>query len=264
MTIKMRKLHFGLLTLMLASLLLADGCAQIKPMKEKEPPCLIAPGRIVGIYGTRLSLADSPGRMIRLRLAPGHRADLITESLDGKPAVIENGQWECHSTSVTVKLTGRIGQTYEKPEDLIFTLDNEGLKAVQYDRENLGGEGLHLLRNPDVMGKVWRLVQIQYPNNTAVVPDDPAKYALILSQDGTVTVRADCNRGMGTFLMAGPWLVMKKLSYTHMICMENSLFDQYTKALETAVSCRLIEGSFYVTIGPEGGVMKFKPAVLEE
>jgi heat shock protein HslJ len=259
-----RYLSIGLLSILALCALVLSGCAMGKGSAAKEPPCLVAPDHLAGLYGMRLTPADSPWQMIRVRLFPGTRAEMITDFLDGKPALIENGLWECRSSTVTVKLTGRIGQAYEKPEILKFTIDGEGLTPFEYDRDKWGNEGLHLERNPAVIGIVWRLVQIQYTNNTAVVPDDPAKYALILSQDGTVTVRADCNRGMGTYLMAGPWLLMRKHSYTRMICQENSLYELYTKALESAESCALRDGNLYFTLQGNSGIMKFEPAKLVE
>ncbi len=253
----------GLLSFLVFSLLIMSGCSLWQGKAAKEMPCLIAPERIEGLYGTKLTSADSPGRMIRLKLSPGHHSEMITDTLDGKPALIENGQWECRlASTVTVKLTGRVGQKYEKPEVINFTVDGDSLSAIQYDKDKWGSIDLRLERNPEVTGIVWRLVQIQYANNTALVPEDPSKYTLILSQDGTVTVRADCNRGMGTYLMAGPWLVMRKLAYTHQICLDNSLFDPYTKALEAVSSCMFREGNFYIMLQTDSGVMKFEPAVV--
>jgi heat shock protein HslJ len=251
--------------LVLSMLLIANGCSLWQGKAVKEMPCLVAPEHIEGLYGTRITTAGTPEKMIRLKLSPGHHSELITDSLDGKPALIENGQWECrHASTVTVLLTGSMGQAHEKPEVIDFTADGDSLSALQYDKEKWGNEGLRLERNPAVTGIVWWLAQIQYANNTALVPEDPSKYALILSQDGTVTVRADCNRGMGTYLMAGPWLVVRKLAYTHMICMGNSLFDPYTKALESISSCVFRDGNFYISLQTDSGVMKFVPAALGE
>jgi hypothetical protein len=244
---------------------LASGCALWKGKEEKELPCLVTPERIAGIYGTKLSSADSPGRMVRLKLLSNHRAEMLSDYLNDKSAIHEIGQWECRQgPKVKVVITGRMDSAYEKPVNFTFAVDPDGLTATQYDRDTWGDQGLHLTRNPMVTGVVWRLMQIQYANNTAVVPDDPSKYALVLSQDGTVTVRADCNRGMGSFLLAGTSLKMQKFTYTHMICSESSLYDQYTKALETAGSCLIRDGDFYIMLQMENGVMKFEPAKVED
>ncbi|HVN71567.1 MAG TPA: META domain-containing protein [Desulfomonilia bacterium] len=254
-----------LLSLLMLTILLSSGCALWKAEEEKAPPCIAPPEGLAGRYGSKIPSADGSGRMIRMKLLADHRLEMATDYLDDKPDLIENGKWECRDgIRVIITLTGNRGKTYEKPLRLVFILDGDGLTAVEYNHDAWGEAAPHLVRNPTVTGTVWRLAQIQYANNTALAPDDPAKYALILSQDGTVTVRADCNRGMGTYLMAGNYLVMRKLAYTHMICMENSLFDQYTKALESAESCAIHEGDLYITLQTDSGIMKFEPAELGE
>ena len=251
----------GLVSALVLSIILASGCASWLGKTEKEIPCKVAPESIAGLYGAELTAANTPDRMIRLKLSPDFRSELLTDNLDDKPAVIETGQWECNDgLKVTVTLTGRKDLAYEKPRVLIFTLDADILTAVTYNRGSWGAEVPHLVRNPAAAGIVWRLVQIQYANNTAVVPEDPLKYVLILSQDGTVTVHADCNRGMGRYLLAGESLAMRKFAYTHMICPENSLFDQYTKALESAESCMVKDGNLFIMLHEDSGVMKFEPA----
>jgi heat shock protein HslJ len=255
--------YMGLLSALVLYIILASGCASWLGKTEKEIPCKVAPEGIAGLYGAKLTAANTPDRMIRLKLSPDFRSELLTDNLDDKPAIIETGQWECNDgLKVTVTLTGRKDLAYEKPQVLIFTLDADILTGVTYNRGIWGDEVPHLARNPAAAGTVWRLVQIQYANNTAVVPLDPLKYILILSQDGTVTVHADCNRGMGRYLLAGASLAMRKLAYTHMICLENSLFDQYTKALESAESCMVKDGNLFIMLHKDSGVMKFEPADL--
>jgi heat shock protein HslJ len=255
----------GLLSAFVLFILFASGCASWQGKAEKEIPCKVAPEDITGLYGAKLTAANTPDRMrmIRLKLSPGFRSELLTDNLDDEPAIIETGQWECKDgLKVTVTLTGRKDLAYEKPQVLVFTFNADSLTAVTYDHGIWGDEVPHLARNPAAAGTVWRLVQIQYANNTAVVPEDPLKYVLILSQDGTVTVHADCNRGMGRYLLAGGSLAMRKLAYTHMICPDNSLFDQYTKALESAESCMVKDGNLFIMLQKDSGVIKFEPADL--
>jgi heat shock protein HslJ len=245
-----------------AVIILMAGCASWWGAKEeKKVPCPTVPSAIAGVYGAVLQGTETPGRMVRLKLFPDYRSEMITDPPGNKPAVIETGQWDCRSGSkVKVTLKGRKDLAYEKPVVLVFSMDADGLTAVTYDRGAWGETPPRLTRNPAVTGRVWRLSQIQYADNTALVPEEPSKYTLVLSQDGTVTVRADCNRGMGRFTMAGTYLNMEKFIYTRMICPENSLFDQYTKALEAAASCRITNGELFITLRKNGGTMKFDPA----
>ncbi|MCI0658639.1 MAG: META domain-containing protein [Acidobacteria bacterium] len=52
-------------------------------------------------------------------------------------------------------------------------------------------------------GIVWQLDQIQYGDDSLLNPDDPARYTLELLPDGKAAVRADCNRGHGTYVLSG-------------------------------------------------------------
>lgn len=258
--------HRKLVVLMAASLVivLGAGCASWF-RGEEDRICPVVPEGTTGVYGTRLPAADGPGRIIRLRLKPNKTAELLTDYLNEKPAIIENGTWAyLYGRKVRVTLTGNGKRTYEKPQSITFAVDAQGLVAVKYDRDVWGEAGLSLMRNPPVSRPVWRLIQIRYPDRTAVSPEDPAKYVLVLSDDGTVTVLADCNRGMGTYLLAGSALVMEGFAYTHRICPENSLFDAYTNALAEASSCMLRDGHLHILFRSDLGTMEFEQAFAEE
>ncbi|MCU0575443.1 MAG: META domain-containing protein [Desulfobacterota bacterium] len=241
--------------------LTSAGCASWFTAEDEDKVSPVIPEGTYGSYGARLPAADSPGRMIRLRLARDRRAEMLTDFMDETPAVVETGTWDYRlGGTVRVALTGRQDRAYEKPVVMTFVVDGEGLTALKFDRDVWGEEGLRLLRNPSVSRPVWRLLQIRYPDSTALAPEDPSKYALVLSADGTVTVLADCNRGMGTYLMAGNALIMRKLAYTRMICPANSLFDQYTSALQEASSCMLRDGRLSIFFKADSGVLEFEPA----
>ncbi|HQI81323.1 MAG TPA: META domain-containing protein [Deltaproteobacteria bacterium] len=243
----------------------AAGCVSWFTPEDPDRVCPVVPEGTMGVYGTKLPAADAAARLVRLKLAPENRCELTTVFLDDTPAVIETGTWDyIMGRRVRVKLTRREGAVYEKPSVIIFAAESGRLTAVRYDREEWGDEGLILVRNTTVTGPVWRLMQIRYPDNTALAPENPSRYALILSQDGTVTVVADCNRGMATYLVAGTALHMKDFAYTRMICPENSLFDPYTEALREASACTLKDGRLTIWFRSDTGSMEFEPARSDE
>jgi hypothetical protein len=51
---------------------------------------------------------------------------------------------------------------------------------------------------PEIIGVLWKLVEIQEMNDRTTVIDDPDKYTLQLEPDGTLMVRGDCNLGGGS------------------------------------------------------------------
>jgi heat shock protein HslJ len=216
---------------------------------------------ITGTYGAKLPAASSPGRIIHLTLTDDKRVEMSTDYLNDRPAVTETGTWEVlKGGDIAVVIAGRADQTYEKPEVITFHLKGETIEAVGYDREARGSEGLSLQKQPDITDREWFLTEIQYFNNTAVKPSAPVHYTLQLFHNGTVLVKADCNRGTGTFVFVGKKLTFQKIGYTREICLPGSLFEQYTKALEAAFSCMVRDGylSIYSTV--DSGVLKFSPA----
>ena len=49
-----------------------------------------------------------------------------------------------------------------------------------------------------LLGRNWQLVEIQSMDDSTDKPDDRSLYTLELKADGTVLIRADCNRGAGS------------------------------------------------------------------
>lgn len=109
----------------------------------------------------------------------------------------------------------------------------------------------------EIIGVVWRLMEIQKLETKIVGVDDPNKYTLELLPDGNVRIRADCNRGFGTYRMTGREISFNKTAYTRAACPPGSLFDVYTQTLEQANSYVVEGGNLYITYGTDGGILKF-------
>jgi len=111
-----------------------------------------------------------------------------------------------------------------------------------------------------ITGVVWQLVQIEYGDDTLLKPDDPSRYTLELSPDGGASVRADCNRGGGTFVRDGSRLTLKVLAYTEAACSPESLDDRYRKALDQVVTWMLRDGKLHLAMALDTGILSFAPA----
>jgi heat shock protein HslJ len=216
--------------------------------------------KVAGTYGAKLPSASGPARVIHLKLTDDKRAEMSTDYLNRKPAVVETGKWESGKDgNVAVTLTEKEGMSYDTPGVLAFHLQGDLLRAAGYDVEIWGSEGLVLQRQPDITGKVWHLVELRYMNETGLKPGDPAKYCLELFDNGAVYVQADCNKGTGTFELVGNSLSFH-LGFARAICLPGSIFDRYTKALEDAASCHVRDGQLYISTGKDGVLMQFAPA----
>ena len=108
-----------------------------------------------------------------------------------------------------------------------------------------------------IMGHVWRLVEIQQKPGGTISIKDPDKYTFTLKPDGRVLIRADCNRGFGTYTVQGNRLSLDRTAYTRAMCPPGSFFDLYTRSLELANSYEVQRGHLSISYGPDGGILMF-------
>src|SRR3954447_702539 len=65
---------------------------------------------------------------------------------------------------------------------------------------------------------VWTWQDTQLANGTRVVPNASDRYTVEFQPGGTVNVRADCNRGKGTYAQSGALLSFGPIALTKMAC----------------------------------------------
>ena len=71
----------------------------------------------------------------------------------------------------------------------------------------------------ELAGTSWQLVEISSMDDSTDVPDDPSRYTLELGADGSVSILADCNRGMGSWSSEGSSrLTFGPLATTRAMC----------------------------------------------
>lgn len=102
----------------------------------------------VGTYVAQLPAASSPGRTITLVLNEDASVELSTDYQNGKPPIVETGTWQDNGDgTVTVMLTGRPdGTVYNQPDVVTFGLDGNELKAIAWDTNVYGSEGMTLIK----------------------------------------------------------------------------------------------------------------------
>ncbi len=247
----------------LVAALVVSGCASWSQAGKAEgvPAAPAAQVKPLGVFGARVELPGEDPFILRVRLLAGGRAEMLTLTLGKDRSLVETGTWEHRfGRRVRVTLTSGGGLSAEAPLVLTFRVEADTLALSGTEPELSWTEGLRLDRNTQVEGPVWRLSAIRSPNGTRIVPQDPSRYGLVLSPDGTATVLADCNRGMGTYVLAGKAIVMRGLAFTRMICADDSLFDEYTLALKNASSCTRQGQRLLVFFDRDMGCLEFEPA----
>jgi para-nitrobenzyl esterase len=112
----------------------------------------------------------------------------------------------------------------------------------------------------ELAGTSWRLVAIQSMDDRTYSPEDRSKYTVAFGADHSLTVRADCNRGRGTWQSAGPGqLGLGSLALTRAHCGEAWLHDRYVADLGHVRSYVLRDGHLFLSTMADGSILEFEP-----
>ena len=117
-----------------------------------------------------------------------------------------------------------------------------------------------VVSQPGIAGRPWQLVRIRMTDGAMLVPDHPARYTLELGPDGRASVLADCNRGNGSYQLAGASLTFGPVATTRAMCPPGSLSDRYLAQLGLVASWTEKDGKLQLATGADGAVLEFQPA----
>jgi LppP/LprE lipoprotein/META domain len=109
-------------------------------------------------------------------------------------------------------------------------------------------------------GTIWQLVQFQDGNGQILKPDVGSNYTVEFMADGTVAVRLDCRRGLGTWVSRSrPQLELGPLALTRATCTQAPLFDQITKQWTLLRSYMVRDTHLYLSLAADRGTYEFEP-----
>jgi len=109
-------------------------------------------------------------------------------------------------------------------------------------------------------GTAWQLVKIMSMDDRVDEPADRSRYTLAFGTDNSVSLRADCNRGTGTWTSerAGQ-LGFGPIATTRAMCPPGSLFDRYIAQFQWVRSYVLKDGHLFLSTMADGSIMEFEP-----
>jgi len=110
---------------------------------------------------------------------------------------------------------------------------------------------------------VWYWQGSWMGDGSQIVPDDPARYTVQFSRDGRVAVRADCNRGAGTYERRGQALTVSVRAQTLAACRSGSLERRYLTQLNAVDRLSWPGDLLVLGLKDDSGAMRFS-AVLAE
>ncbi|MCC7161504.1 MAG: META domain-containing protein, partial [Anaerolineae bacterium] len=110
----------------------------------------------------------------------------------------------------------------------------------------------------NLMGAIWKWTGSQFSDGKTTTPTDPNNYLIEFLSDGTLGVRADCNRLAGTFTQDGNNLTIALGPSTLVACPEGSLGDEYVRQLGLVSSYFIRDGKLVMEFKFDSGSMTFE------
>lgn len=118
---------------------------------------------------------------------------------------------------------------------------------------------------PALTGNPWHWVATQTPVEW-IVADDPAKYTVQFNADSSLFLRADCNRGRGSYATTDDRsLTIGPAAITRAMCPPGSLDTKFLQQLNNAAGWFFRDDTLYVDQKMDSGTMRFVrgPAAAE-
>jgi heat shock protein HslJ len=118
------------------------------------------------------------------------------------------------------------------------------------------------LSEHDLAGSSWQLVEIASMDDSVYRPEDRSLYTLALGADGTASIRADCNRGTGTWSVgeSPSQIEFGVIAATQALCPEGSLHDRYMAQFQWVRSYVMEDGHLFLATMADGSIIEFEPA----
>jgi heat shock protein HslJ len=138
----------------------------------------------------------------------------------------------------------------------LFALSITGLVALASCSAVPPGEAGARLRSPEAAAGLWHWEATVTPVET-IGTANPERYTLELQPGGVALVRADCNRGRGSYEIGEGRIKFGAIAVTRMACPPGSLDGRYLKDLQRATIFFVEGGKLYLDLLMDSGTMRF-------
>lgn len=106
--------------------------------------------------------------------------------------------------------------------------------------------------------RVWQWTETARSFETIESPA-PERYTLELAPNGRLRVRADCNRGTGSFRIGEGTISLGPIATTRVACPPGSLEARYLADLQRAARFFVAGGVLHLELPADAGTMRFAP-----
>ncbi|MBK7218395.1 MAG: META domain-containing protein [Candidatus Promineofilum sp.] len=123
-----------------------------------------------------------------------------------------------------------------------------------------GGEDAGLEAAPTLAGTTWQWTE-SATANTATAVAEPARYAVVFNEDGTLAITADCNSMTGAYVAGEDGtLTMTLGASTLMACPEDSQATEFMAALAAAATYSFDGADLVIGQAADAGTLRFQSA----
>jgi heat shock protein HslJ len=106
--------------------------------------------------------------------------------------------------------------------------------------------------------RIWQWTGTATPAGTIESPA-PERYTLELAPNGRLRVRADCNRGTGSYRIGAGTINFDPIATTRMACPPGSLDARFLGDLQRATGFFVEGGHLHLELPADAGTMRFAP-----
>jgi len=110
-----------------------------------------------------------------------------------------------------------------------------------------------------LVGPVWQWQRTQLGSAPVIVAAAPERYTLSFDGGGRVNVRADCNRGGGSYAVDGIAMKFGGIALTRMGCPPGSQDGEFLHSLDHVARYAIDRGDLVLTLA-DGAAMRFRAA----
>lgn len=153
-----------------------------------------------------------------------------------------------------------VDMVVQGPQDAMCCPTKPVVETYTYQDGQLVKTSSQSAAGPNVAGVVWQWVEVQGMDDDLLKVPNPAQYTLELKLDGALAVKADCNTGSGSYTSSDTQLDIDIQVITMAACAPESLSNKYVKYLNEVVSYVIKDGSLFLALPMDGGILKFEPA----
>jgi heat shock protein HslJ len=141
------------------------------------------------------------------------------------------------------------------------TVGIESRGCAEKKAGDVGGQAEPAAQDTDpgsAVGKTWQWEASSTAVEQVTVPN-PERYTILLTKDGKLQARFDCNRGGGDYKISAGRLTFGPMFSTRMACPADSLDGSFMRGLEKATSFFVQDGKLFLELEGDGGTMRFCP-----